>query len=116
MLSREKDNKLQDHQILFVKHQFGNMELYYHKILGHFITQHVYNEYIAAFRPSFGGILADEMGLGKTVETLALILHNKKSENDEAAFNLFAKYKLFSFTSNPLFGNYIVIMNCAELK
>ena len=32
-----------------------------------------------------GGVLADDMGLGKTVQTIALLLHLKAGEEDQAA-------------------------------
>ena len=103
MLHREKYNKLSDHQNLFVKQTFSDLEVYFHEVLGHFITPQVYADYIANFKLSFGGILADEMGLGKTVETLALILQNRKL-NIQPRFSL-DRSNLFFYSNNPLFGN-----------
>lgn len=105
MLHREYHNKVKDHQILYVKHKFVTEELYYHVHLGYFIRKSAYSQYIANFPVSFGGILADEMGLGKTVETLALILHNRKA-NIKVNFGFFNQSNLFSLSSNPLAGRF----------
>jgi len=104
MLHRENHNRLYEHQILFEKLILDDVELYFHKTLGHFITKEVYEQYLGNFPLSFGGILADEMGLGKTIETIALILHNKK-KNIKQDDNFFDKNPLFSLSDNPLYGN-----------
>ncbi len=108
MIYREKHNSAPKNyaQNVFVDQPIllGSKEkLYYNRNFGYFITGPVYTEYLQALKPSLGGILADEMGLGKTVETLALILHNKK-ETIPPKFNFFNRKNLFSLTEHPRWG------------
>lgn len=102
MINRETNVDYHRHEDYFVKHTLNGAELYYHKLLGHFVTREVYDRLRGELKITFGGILADEMGLGKTIEMLALILSNRKRKIQ--SFNSLAEEDLFPLSLDPVQG------------
>lgn len=102
MLSRENNEDSDRKMHFFVKQTFENVDLYYHKVLGHFVTEDVFEQYVSNMKKPLGGILADEMGLGKTIEVLALILLNKNTQTRKSI--ILNRENIFSLSQNPIQG------------
>lgn len=88
----------------FVEYCYSNRTLYYHKVLGHFVSSQFYRQYnqTRLQNKTLGGILADEMGMGKTIEVLALILNNQKAVNKEQS--VINESNVYSLSENVLQG------------
>lgn len=92
---------------LFIELFDGNTLLFYYLPLGHFVTPRIYHEYLKELSrlKNHGGILADKMGLGKTVETIGLILTNRRKTNDSSPIHQIPNQDcLYLHTTDPLYG------------
>ncbi|KPI45491.1 putative ATP-dependent helicase [Cyphellophora attinorum] len=70
----ENDGSVEGLKVKLLPHQIDGVEWMKHKELGTRKTRGVF---------PLGGILADDMGLGKTIQSIALILSNKKPTAEE---------------------------------